>query len=128
MRLTRGGSRPLKQLFFLIVGNAIQGDCAWARIYQRLVRTLCAYDERTHAYRGKRKIMGRIAGQIISTIYALLKRDAEMLARAAPGSALSEPSLYDPAVHKAHCDGNYCASKLHGHPHGTLIALPHPEC
>jgi transposase len=122
-RLTRGGSRPLKQMLFLIVGNAIQTDTEWARTYERLVKTRCAYDERKKTYTGKLRVMGRIAGQIISTIYALVKRDAELLATAGRGHLLLEPTLYDPAVHRAHREGRYQPTKP-TRAHGAITLLP----
>jgi transposase len=121
--LTRGGSRPLKQMLFLIVGNAIQMDTEWARTYARLVKTRCAYDERKKTYTGKVRVMGRIAGQMVSTVYALLKRDAETLAIAGRGHPLPEPILYDPAVHRAHREGRYQSTKP-WRAHGTLTLLP----
>jgi transposase len=45
-QLTSHGSRQLKNVFYLIVGHAIQQENAWARLYQRLVPKKCAYDER----------------------------------------------------------------------------------
>lgn len=41
--LTKAGLRPTKHIFFLIIGNAIQQDCEWARLYERLVPRMCAY-------------------------------------------------------------------------------------
>ncbi len=46
VRLTQGGSRPMKQMLFLCVASAIQLDCEWARLYERLVPKKCSYDER----------------------------------------------------------------------------------
>ena len=105
--LTSSGNRALRKVFFLAVGNAIRMDCEWARMYARLVPRKCAYDERTRTYRGKVKVMGRIAGQIISTIYALLKHDQEVLARVERGRPAPPPLLYDPLVHQAHRRGAY---------------------
>jgi hypothetical protein len=51
--------------------------------------------------------MGRIAGQMIEMVYALLKQDAEMLSRLAPGETPPDPILYDPEVHKRHRNGEY---------------------
>jgi hypothetical protein len=116
--LTPKGVRTVKQMLFLIVGNAIQMDCEWAKIYARLVPIKCLYDERTRTYKGKVKVMGRIAGQIISTIYALLKRDAELL-QGHVGKPAPEPQLYDPALHRAHRQGQYRASK----PKSTKLTL-----
>jgi transposase len=125
IHLGRGGTRTLKQLVFLMVGNAIQMDTEWAQIYQRLVESRCAYDERTKQYTGKVRIMGRIAGQMIGTIYALLKQDAEALARHTPRQALPEPILYDSALHHSHRIGHYHATKPPVRPHGNITALPH---
>jgi hypothetical protein len=40
------------------------------------------YDERTRRYRGKGKVIGRIAGQLITELLTLLKRDQERVAHA----------------------------------------------
>jgi transposase len=122
--LASGGNRALRKLFFLAVGNAIRMDCEWARLYERLVPRKCAYDERTQTYRGKMKVMGRIAGQMISTIYALLKHDQEVLAQAEPGRPAPLPMLYDPLVHQAHRRGAYRPLRPTSAPE-TLIQLPH---
>jgi transposase len=111
-KLTRGGTRTMKATLYLVVGNAIQQpECEWARLYARLVPRKCSYDERRQRDVGKNKVLARIAGQLVSTIYVLLKRDAELLARSAPGRLPPEPVLYDPAVHRAHREGHYRASK-----------------
>lgn len=83
----------------------------WAKLYQRLVPIKCAYDERTRSYKGKGKVIGRIAGQMISLIYGLLKQDAECLAKLPPGIPLPEPILYDAANHQAHRAGQYRSMK-----------------
>lgn len=51
--------------------------------------------------------MGRIAGQMISTIFALLKQDAETLSRLPVGAPPPEPIRYDPALHQQHRTGRY---------------------
>ncbi len=107
VHLTHGGTRTMKQMVFLCVASAIQLDCEWARLYERLVPKKCRYDERKQSYRGKVKVMGRIAGQLIEMVYALLKQDAEMLSRLAPGETPPDPILYDPEVHKRHRNGGY---------------------
>lgn len=67
--LTCGGPRMLKQMRYLIVGNAIQPpECEEARLYERLVPIKCRYDERKQDDVGKHKVLARIAGQITSTI------------------------------------------------------------
>jgi hypothetical protein len=44
----------------------------------------------------KLKVMGRIDGQIIQVIYALLKQDAETVSQVPAGQPLPPPRLYDP--------------------------------
>ncbi|TMC16803.1 MAG: hypothetical protein E6J36_20965 [Chloroflexi bacterium] len=63
----------MKQTLFLMAARATTLDCEWARIYQRLLPRLATYDERTKDYRGKLRVIGRIAGQMASMIFALLK-------------------------------------------------------
>ena len=124
VKLTRGGTRTMKQTLYLVVANAIQRpECEWARLYLRLVPRKCSYDERRQRYIGTNKVLARIAGQLISTIYALLKRDAEALAQSVPGRLPPEPVLYDPAIHKAHREGEYRSSKPQ-RSRGTIVALP----
>src|SRR5207248_2804035 len=91
--LTRTGTRSMKQMMYLIVWKAIGTETEWAHIYQRLVPIKCSYDERTRSYKGKGKVIGRIAGQMICLIYARLKKDAEVLSKAQPGSTPPEPIL-----------------------------------
>ena len=106
-KIGRGGTRTTKQMMFMVVATAIQQDGEWKAIYDRLVPIKCAYDERTRSYKGKVKVMGRIAGQMLSLIYALLKYDQEMLRNTPAGQTPPAPILYDPAVHKAHREGRY---------------------
>jgi transposase len=124
--LTQGGTRALKKTMFLIVGNAIRMDGEWAKIYERLVPLKCRYDERTRTYKGKLKVIGRIAGQMISLIYALLKKDWEVLAVTPPGKEPSEPTIYDPVLHHAHREGGYRSQKPREH-RGRIIQLPQPQ-
>ena len=53
--------------------------------------------------------MGRIAGQVISVIFVLLKRDSEALGKLPFGAKLPEPVLYDPEIHRQHRAGQYRA-------------------
>jgi transposase len=123
-RLTRGGTRVMKATLYLVVANAIQQpECEWAHLYSRLVPLKCSFDARRLQYVGKNKVLARIAGQLVSTIYALLKHDAELLAHSTPGELLPEPALYDPAVHHAHRSGHYRPSKPRRSP-SVIIALP----
>lgn len=107
-RLTRGGTRTMKQILFLAVFQAIRlQDNEWAKLYQRLVTTHCPYDEKTQSRVGKKRVIGRVAGQMTEAIYALLKRDAEVLANVLPGQDPPPPLLYDPEVHQRHRQGHY---------------------
>lgn len=107
-RLTRRGNRSMKRMMYLIVWQAIQmKDTEWSRLYERLVPRLCSYDERKQGYTGKGKVIGRIAGQITSVIYALLKKDDETLKTLTPGEIAPEPALYDPEIHRQHRAGLY---------------------
>jgi transposase len=107
VQLTHGGTRAMKQMLFLCVAPAIQLDCEWARLYERLVPKKCTYDERKRAYRGKLKVIGRIAGQMIEMSYALLKQDAEILSQVPQGQAPPPPMLYEPEIHQRHRNGQY---------------------
>jgi len=123
VRLTSHGSRQMRQTFFLIVARAIQQDNAWARLYSRLVAKKCAFDERRRAYRGKLKVVGRVAGQMIEMIYGLLKQDAELLSHLPAGVEPPDPICYDPEVHERHVNGAYCPLK-NSQPHRKLLRLP----
>jgi len=113
-------------MLFLMAGRAISLNCEWACIYQRLLPRLGTYDERKQNYRGKLKVIGRIAGQMTSMIFALLKTDQEMLSKVPPGQKPPAPMLYDPAVHKKHQEGHYCSLKPGTLPR-KIIQLPkHP--
>jgi len=97
-KLSKRGVRPMKQMLFLMVGRAITLECEWARIYQRLLPRLATYDERTKDYRGKLRVFGRIAGQMATMIFALLKTDDETLSQVPSGQEPPPPMLYDPAI------------------------------
>lgn len=107
-RLTHGGARVAKQMLYLIVWSAIQKKGhVWQQLYERLVPRMCSYDERTQSYRGKGKVIGRIAGQISAMCYALLMTDYEATAHLSSEAKLPEPLLYDPEVHQRHRQGQY---------------------
>ncbi len=105
--LTPGGSRLMKKTMYLVAWTAIRTETEWAKIYERLVPLKCRYDEKLQVYKGKGTVLGRIAGQLISLIYLLLKRDYELLSHLAPGVKPPEPQLYDAAVHRKHRTGQY---------------------
>ncbi len=123
--LTRGGTRTMKQILFLAVFQAIRlQDNEWAKLYERLVKARCPYDEKTQSRVGKKRVIGRVAGQMTEAIYALLKRDAELLAKVPPGQDPPPPLLYDPEVHQQHRQGHYRPLKSTPLPN-TIIVL-HP--
>ena len=97
----------MKQLLYLMAARATTLDCEWASIYQRLLPRLCIYEERTRGYRGKKKVLCRIAGQMASMIYALLKTDQETLSQVPSGEPPPPPMLYDRQIHRKHQEGSY---------------------
>jgi hypothetical protein len=122
--LTRGGTRTMKQIMFLAVLQIIRlRDNEWARLYERLVKARCPFDERTQSYTGKTRVIGRVAGQMIEAIYALLKRDAELLSRVPQGQEPPPPLLYDPEVHQRHRQGQY--RPLKSTPPPNVITIAH---
>lgn len=115
----------MKQTMYLVVWQAIRlKDCEWSKIYERLVPIKCSYNERTRQYTGRAKVMGRIAGQIISVIYALLKKDLETLSKSPSGTKPPDPVLYDPTIHQKHRAGQYRAS-VQKKPHNVIELPPH---
>jgi Transposase IS116/IS110/IS902 family len=123
-QLARTGTRTMKQTMFLVVANAVQQkECEWAKLYERLVPRMCSYDERKRVYRGKLKVLVRIAGQMTEMIYALLKQDAEILSKTPPGEIPPDPILYDPELHQRHRNGQYRPLK-HTPPQRKVLRLP----
>jgi hypothetical protein len=114
--LNRAGERTIKPLMYLVALTAIRGDTEWSDLYHRLVERKCSYDERTQSYRGRKKVVGRIAGQIISMIYGLLRAEAELRARMPADAPLPEPQVYERAIHHAHRTGAYRSMKPHTAP------------
>lgn len=122
-RLSPRGARLLKPTICIAVWKAIRLDCEWARLYERLVPIKCRYDEKKRTYVGRGRVIGRVAGQMLSVAYTLLKKDQELLATVPPGSPLPEPALYDPEIHRRHRSGQYQASPVE-RPR-KLIEFPH---
>jgi hypothetical protein len=117
----------MKEILYLVALVAVRGPGPWADVYQRLVERNCSYDEKQRDYVGKKRVVGRIAGQIISLIYGLLRTDAELLARTPVREPLPEPMLYDPVVHHAHQTGGYQLMKAQTRLMRILEALPRQE-
>jgi transposase len=125
-RLAPRGVRLLKHTIYLATWQALSHpDNEFARLYARLVPCTCAFDERTGQRVGKNTVVGRVAGQLITVLFTLLKRDQEVVAQAqAKGTPLPEPTLYDPALHRRHRSGQYQAT-IDAQP-GAIVRLPLP--
>lgn len=122
-KLSKRGTRPMKQMLYLMAMRAVQGKNEWAMIYHDLVPRMCSYDDRLKDYRGKLKPLGRIAGQMATMIFALLKTDQETLSKVPAGQDPPAPMLYDPEVHHRHRTGQYHSLKPGIHPR-KIIQLP----
>jgi hypothetical protein len=121
--MTRAGERTMKAAMYLVAVNAVQEPGPWADLYHRLVERSCAFDERRREYIGKKKVLGRIAGQLIALIYGLLRTDAEVCARTPAREPLPDPRVYDPAIHRAHQTGGYQSMKQQTRPI-RLVQVP----
>lgn len=100
MTLTKGGNPLLKQTMFLVSLTAIRTDTQWRTLYHRLVPRICQFDERTGRYKGRMKVIGRIAGPMIGLIYVLLRKDYDLLAALAEGEDPPEPEVYERSKHR----------------------------
>lgn len=125
-RQTRGGTRTMKQMMYLIVCGLISRDTEWAKLYERLVQAKCPVDPRTGQRTAKLRIIGRVAGQLIETMYALLKTDAELVSKVPQGKELPPPLLYDPERHRRHREGYYEPLKVSAR-RSRLTLLPNPS-
>ncbi len=76
-------------------------------MYERLVSRKCRADERTRRLIGWEKVIGRLAGQMTSVMYTLLKKDQELLSQLPSGAEPPAPGLYDPELHRQHRMGQY---------------------
>ncbi|WP_338246605.1 IS110 family transposase [Dictyobacter halimunensis] len=119
-RLSPRGVRQMKQTMYLIVWRAIQWDADWKEMYDSLIVRKCRVDERTRRLVGREKVIGRLAGQMLSVIYALLKKDYELLDQLPLGATLPEPQLYDPEIHRKHRQGHYRPTKPGVRPYGEI--------
>jgi len=129
--LSRAGERTMKAMMYLVAMKAIQDPGPWADLYERLVERGCSYDERRREYSGKKRILGRIAGQMIALLYGLLRSDVELRARTPAHEPLPEPLLYDATLHHAHQTGAYHSMKGPARP-ARIVRLarraePHQE-
>ena len=101
---TRTGSRLIKQEMYLLAMNAIKRE-PWKEFYVRLVEKNCSYDQRLKRYRGRKRVLGRVAGTIVTMIFAFLKEDAVLVDSTPQGQEPPAPKLYDAAVHQSHRHG-----------------------
>ena len=118
----------MRQTMYLMVWRAIQWDADWKEVYERLIARKCHLDERTRRLIGREKVIGRLAGQMTTVIFVLLKQDQELLAHLAPGATPPEPLFYDAALHRKHRMGQYQSSKSGEKPwrgDSTLFRLTH---
>jgi transposase len=123
--LSSAGTRATRSMLYMAVVNAIaKGDNLWADLFKRLVPKTCAYDERKRDAVGKNKVIGTVAGRMISLIYMLLTTDAELLATIPAGLESPDPQLYDPEIHRAHVAGGYVPAKKRPRP-ARIVQLPH---
>ncbi len=130
-RLTPRGSRLMKRTMYLAAWKSIQVEGSeFRQLYEKLIPRKCRYDERLGRYVGRDRVLGRIVGQLISVIYALLKREELALRAARTGHSLTEPELYDATRHHRDRSGAYpgtekrAADKLIGLP--ALQSPPDP--
>lgn len=100
MTLTKQGNPVLKFTMYLIVLTAIRTNTPWRVLYRRLVPIKCHYDARTKKYKGKMKVIGRIAGQMIGLIYRLLRKDYDLVQKTTEGTEVPEPELYERGKHR----------------------------
>lgn len=70
--------------------------------------------------------MGRVAGQMIEAMYALLTHDAEILSHLLPGQDPPAPLLYDAETHRKHRQGGYTPLKLSPKRHPMTLLPPAP--
>ena len=99
--LTKTGTRISKQTMFMVALRTSQADTEWKRLYERLVPLKCAFDPRRKTYRGRMRVVGRVAGEITERIYLLLRRDADLVASTPSGQQPPAPELYDPEYRRS---------------------------
>jgi transposase len=111
--LTKRGSREMKKVLFLVAWKAIQTDTEWAKLYKRLVPRLCSYDNRMQVYKGKGKVLGHSIGRLIVLIFALLRKDYEILSQLSPGKEPPPPTPQNRTLcstPKRRCKESHCSS------------------
>jgi hypothetical protein len=94
-------------MLHLAAKSAARLDSEWKAIYQRLEQRMCPYNAQLKRRVDKSKVINRLATQMATMIYALLKTDVELLDSLEDGMALPPPTLYDRAVYSAARQGCY---------------------
>jgi transposase len=97
--LVRVGHPMMRHTMYLVTISSLIYDKTWRALYDRLVAR-GEYDPIRQTFRGKKKVMGRITGQIIKVMYVLLKRDYDLLQSLKEGETPPPPELYDTAKHR----------------------------
>jgi len=100
--LNKGGNRMLRQTMFLVGMRAVKDNTEWRGIYQRLVIRQCPFDAKLKRRKGRMRPLSRIIGQISTMIYMFLRADADLVAKATPGTDPPKPMLYTRDVHRSH--------------------------
>ena len=114
----------MRQMLFLSVAGMRRFQTSeWSKLYQRLIQTKCPTDTITGEKKGNMPVIGRIAGQLIETMYALLKTDAEVLRQVLPGQEPPSPTLSDQEVRRRHREGHYQPVKPSPRP-SRIVLLP----
>jgi transposase len=121
--LHRGGAHLIKTTVYFAVLQSLRHETEWKRLYDRLVPKKCVFDERTRQYKGKLKVVGRIAGQMLALIYGLLKADQAVLRQTPPGRQAPDPIVYDVKRHQADRNGRYRTIRPQ-QLRGELVQLP----
>jgi transposase len=100
--IARSGNRALRQAIYLSTWHAVRSDGIWRELYERLHKRICTWDARKQRWRGRNKVLARLASQLLCVIYSLLKADYTLLQSVAAGDPLPEPQLYDRNKHASH--------------------------
>jgi transposase len=99
-KINPAGGRLLRaEIFRMAARSKLDPDSFWAKLSARLTPRLCVFNSKTHKLEGKSRVNGRIAGQMVGVIYALLRADADLVDSLEEQATLPPPKLYDPKIH-----------------------------
>jgi transposase len=100
MTMQHRGNRMLKQATYMIVVNFLKDhEGHWRKKYDRLVERKCNYDGRLKKYTGTMKVIARIAGDLLASMWLLLRKDYDLLQSLEPGQEPPAPELYGEKRH-----------------------------